>query len=67
MNGRKSTKPNLLLDDQGVARITRQGKSNVFENLQDETVTLIAHLPSAEGQEGLAAFLEKRAPRWYEE
>jgi methylglutaconyl-CoA hydratase len=37
-------------------------------HLQDETVNLIARLrTSGEGQEGLAAFLEKRAPRWYEE
>lgn len=37
-------------------------------HLQDVTVNLIARLrTSGEGQEGLAAFLEKRAPRWYEE
>lgn len=36
--------------------------------LQEETVNLIARLrTSGEGQEGLVAFLEKRAPRWYEE
>ncbi|MGJ8687977.1 MAG: enoyl-CoA hydratase-related protein [Gammaproteobacteria bacterium] len=37
-------------------------------DLLDETVNLIARLrTSDEGQEGLIAFLEKRAPRWHEE
>jgi methylglutaconyl-CoA hydratase len=39
-----------------------------FEEAKDYTARMIAGLRvSAEGQEGMASFLEKRKPRWVEE
>ncbi len=39
-----------------------------FEEVKDYTARMIAGLRvSAEGQEGMASFLEKRKPRWAED
>ena len=47
-----------------VAGVTRESA----ERIDNDNAQLIAHLRvSAEGQSGLAAFLEKRAPEWARE
>jgi methylglutaconyl-CoA hydratase len=45
--------------------LIRKGESSPRDRAIDMTVRTIARVRvSPEGQEGLAAFLEKRAPRW---
>lgn len=45
--------------------LIRRVPSMTFEEVKDYTARMIAHLRiSEEGQEGMAAFLEKRKPRW---
>lgn len=57
--------PNALRESKELIFTVEGGAISADEALKHRTAQIIAQLRvSAEGQEGLAAFLEKRAPKW---
>jgi methylglutaconyl-CoA hydratase len=57
--------PEALGDAKALIRKARPQSAAAARSLRKLTARTIAQLRSgAEGQEGLAAFLEKRAPKW---
>jgi len=57
--------PRALAASKELVAMTAEAGESDAESLKRRTAALIAQLRvSAEGQEGLAAFLEKRAPQW---
>jgi len=57
--------PNALAASKELVAMTAEAGESAAESLKRRTAELIAQLRvSEEGQEGLAAFLEKRAPEW---
>jgi len=60
--------PNALRESKELVFTVEGGGVSADYGLKRRTAQIIAHLRvSAEGQEGLAAFLEKRPPAWLEE